>query len=129
MCQVRLITVIDTANKFQFMRHFALPGKNAVFQPPIENFQIRSKPCVTYSVRFSIMAMNNQSTMTGLKITAGQLTMFSLIADLTSQTLILPVILISHFWIRTFYFPYSCCLILYNAVIIYFSLAFFAALH
>ena len=75
------------------------------------------------------MAMNNQSTITGLEITAGQRTMFDLIADLTSQTLILPVILIGHFWIRTFYFPYSCRLMLYNAVMISFSLAFFAALH
>ena len=52
--------------------------------------------------------------MTGLKITAGQRTMFGLIADLTSQTLILPVIVIGHFWIGTFYFPYSCRLVLYH---------------
>ena len=85
--------------------------------------------CDILFVRFSIMAMNIQSTMIGLKIMGGQQTMFGLIADLTSQTLILPVILIGHFWIRTFYFPYSCRLMLYNAVMIYFSLAFFAALH
>ena len=84
--------------------------------------------CDILFVRFSITAMNNQSTMTGLKITAGQQTIFGLIADLTSQTLILPAILIGHFWIRTFYFPYSCRLMLYNAVMIYFSLPFFAAL-
>ena len=60
---------------------------------------------------------------------AGQRTMSGLIADLTSQTLILPVILKHHFWIRTFYFPYSCRLMLYNAVTISFSLAIFAALH
>ena len=74
--------------------------------------------CDIHFVRFSIMAMNNQSTTTGLEITAGQRTMFGLIADLTSQTLILPVILIGHFWIRTFYFPYSCRLMLCNAVMI-----------
>ena len=85
--------------------------------------------CDVLFVWFSITAMNNQSTMTGLKITAGQQTIFGLIADLTSQTLILPAILIGHFWIRTFYFPYSCRLMLYNAVMIYFSLPFFAALH
>ena len=66
---------------------------------------------------------------TGLKITAGQWTMSGLIVDLTGQTLIFPVILTGHFWIRTFYFPYSCRLMLYNAVLISFSLAFFAALH
>ena len=60
---------------------------------------------------------------------AGQRTMSSLIADLTGQTLILPVILTGHFWIRTFYFPYSCRLMVYNAVMISFSLAFLAALH
>ena len=38
----------------------------------------------------------------GLKITAGQRTMSSLIVDLTGQTLILPVILTDHFWMRTF---------------------------
>ena len=48
----------------------------------------------------------------GLKITAGQRTMSSLITDLTGQTLILPVILTGHFWIRIFYFPYSCRLML-----------------
>ena len=31
--------------------------------------------------------------------------------------------LAGHFWIRTFYFPYSCRLMLYNAVMISFSLA------
>ena len=66
---------------------------------------------------------------TGLKIMASQRTMSVLIADLTGQTLILPVILTGHFWIRTFYYQYSCRLMLYNAVLISFSLAFFAALH
>ena len=36
------------------MRHFALPGKNAVLQPTLENFQIRQ----TIFVRFSNMAAN-----------------------------------------------------------------------
>ena len=53
--------------------------------------------------------------VSGLKITAGQRTMSGLIADLTSQTPVLPVILTGHFWIQTFYFPYSCCLMFYNA--------------
>ena len=56
----------------------------------------------------------------GLKITADQRTMSGLIADLTGQTLvlpviltgqtlILPVILTGHFWIQTFLF---CCIAL-----------------
>ena len=56
----------------------------------------------------------------GLKITADQRTMSDLIADLTGQTLvlpviltgqtlILPVILTGHFWIQTFLF---CCIAL-----------------
>ena len=62
----------------------------------------------------------------GLKITAGQRTLSGLIADFTGQTAVSPVILTGHFWIQTFYFPYSCCLMLDNAAMI--SLAFFAAL-
>ena len=58
---------------------------------------------------------NSPQLMTGLKITAGQRTMSGLIADLTGQTPVLPVILTGHFWIQTFYFPYSCCLMFYNA--------------
>ena len=54
----------------------------------------------------------------GLKITAGQRTMSGLIADLTGQTPVLAVILTGHFWIQTFYFPYSCCLMLDNAAMI-----------
>ena len=38
----------------------------------------------------------------GLKITAGQQSMSSLIVALTGQTLILPVILTGHFWKQTF---------------------------
>ena len=33
--------------------------------------------------------------------------------------------LAGHFWIRTFYFPYSCCLMLYNAVVISFFFGVF----
>ena len=71
-CEIRIQNSLKCAflieqRQLQFMRHFVLPGKkiNAVFQAPIENFQIRSKPFVTYSFscRFSNMAMNNQSTM------------------------------------------------------------------
>ena len=36
------------------MRHFLLPGKNAVLQLPLENFQIRQ----TIFVRFSNMVTN-----------------------------------------------------------------------
>ena len=54
-CEIRIqnslkCTFLIEQRQLQFMRHFVLPGKNAVFQPPIENFQIRSKPCVTYSL-------------------------------------------------------------------------------
>jgi len=64
----------------------------------------------------------------GLNITARQRTMSGLMADLTGQTLLLPVILTGHFWIQTFYFPYGCHSMPYNVVMISFSLAFFAAL-
>ena len=48
-----------------------------------------------------------------LKVTVGQWTMSGLITDLTGQTLVMLVILTGHFWIQTFYFPYSCRLMLY----------------
>ena len=38
------------------MCHFVLPGKNAVLQSPLENFQIRQTMCDTLFVRFSNMA-------------------------------------------------------------------------
>ena len=60
---------------------------------------------------------------------AGQRTMSGLITDLTCQTLVLLVILTGHFWIQTFFFPYSCRLMLYNAVMISFTLAVLDALH
>ena len=41
---------------------------------------------------------------TGLKITTGQRTMSGLIVRLTGQTLVFPVILTGHFWMRTFYY-------------------------
>ena len=56
---------------------------------------------------------------------AGQRTMSGLIADLTGQTPVLPVILTGHFWIQTFYFPYSCCLMLYNPAMISFFFGVF----
>ena len=60
----------------------------------------------------------------GFKITAGQRTMSVLIAYLTGQTLILPVILTGHFWMRTFYNIFhkvvAQCVLLYNAVMIFF---------
>ena len=61
----------------------------------------------------------------GLKITAGQRTLSGLIADLTGQTPVLPVILTGHFWIQTFHFPYSCRLMLYNAAMISFFFGVF----
>ena len=55
-CEIRIQNSLKCAflieqRQLQFMRDFVLPGKknNAVFQPPIESFQIRSKPFVTYS--------------------------------------------------------------------------------
>ena len=45
------------------MRHFVLPGKNAVLQPPLENFQIRQTMCDMLFVRFSNMAINDQVTV------------------------------------------------------------------
>ena len=56
---------------------------------------------------------------------AGQRTMSGLIAHLTGQTPVLPVILTGQFWIRTFYFPYSCRLMLHNAVVISFFFGVF----
>ena len=44
----------------------------------------------------------NRNMSAGLKITAGQRTMSGLIVGLTGQTLVLPVILTGHFWMRTF---------------------------
>ena len=61
----------------------------------------------------------------GLQITAGQRTMSGLIADLTGQTPVLPVILTGHFWTQTLYFPYSCRLMLYNAAMISFFFGVF----
>ena len=47
------------------------------------------------------------------------------IADLTGQTPVLPVILTGHFWIQTLYFPYNCRLMLYNAAMISFFFGVF----
>ena len=60
-----------------------------------------------------------------LKVTVGQWTMFGLITDLTGQTLVVPVILTGHCWIQTFYFPYSCRLMLYNTAMISFFFGLF----
>ena len=54
-CEIKIQNSLKCAflneqRQLQFICHFVLPDKNAVFQPPIENFQIRSKPCVTYSL-------------------------------------------------------------------------------
>ena len=48
--------------------------------------------------------MGHGTIQAGLKITASQQTMSGLIADLTGQTLVLPVILTGHFWILTYFF-------------------------
>ena len=56
---------------------------------------------------------------------ASQWTMSGLIADLTGQTPVLPVILTGNFRTRTFYFPYSCHLMLYNTVVISFLFGVF----
>ena len=45
------------------MHHFVLPSKDAVLQPPLENFQIRQTMCDMLFVRFSTMAMNDQVTV------------------------------------------------------------------
>ena len=50
--------LIDEQRREQFVRHFVLPGENAVLQPPLENFQVRQ----TIFVRFSNMA-TNQATV------------------------------------------------------------------
>ena len=47
----------------QFVRHFVLPGKNAVLQPPHENSQIRQTMCDLLFVRFSNTAINDQATV------------------------------------------------------------------
>ena len=54
--------------------------------------------------------------------------MSGLIAELTGQTLVLLVILTDHFWIQTFYFPYSCRLMLYNTAMISFFFGLFLLL-
>ena len=42
---------------------FCVSWKNAVLQPPIENFQIRQTMCDMLFVRFSNMAVNDQATV------------------------------------------------------------------
>ena len=50
--------VIDEQRRQQLVGHFVLPGKNAVLQPPLKNFQIRQ----IIFIRFSNMA-TNQATV------------------------------------------------------------------
>ena len=47
------------------MYHFVLPGKDAVLQPPLENFQMRQ----TIFVRFSNMATNQASVNAPVPVT------------------------------------------------------------
>ena len=76
------------------------------------------------------------SPKTVLKITAGQRTMSGLIVDLTGQTLVWPVILTGHLWIRTFYnifhkLSLNAFFSVYNIVVtsFLFGFFFFAASH
>ena len=54
--------MIDEQRRLHFERHFVLPGKNSVRQPPLQYFQIRQTMCDTLFVRFSNMA-TNQATV------------------------------------------------------------------
>ena len=54
--------MIDEQRRWHFVCHFVLPCKNAVLQPPLENFQIRQTMCDTLFVRFSNM-VTNQATV------------------------------------------------------------------
>ena len=78
----------------------------------------------------SIVFAVKSETHAGLKITAGQRTMSSLIVDLTGQTLAWPVILTGHFWIRRFYnifhkLSLNAFCSVYNAVVTSFFFGFF----
>ena len=59
--------MIDEQRRQYYVRHFVLPGKNAVLQPSLENFQIRQTMCDTLFVRFSNMA-TNQATVNLLSL-------------------------------------------------------------
>ena len=81
-----------------------------------QSFQSKDSHCLKKNKLEFVIAFisaesqcNSPQLMTGLKITAGQRMMSGLIADLTGQTLVFA----GHFWIQTFYFPYSCCLTLW----------------
>ena len=68
-----------------------------------------------------------------LKITTGQRTMSGLIVDLTGQTLVWPVILTGHLWIRTFYnifhkLSLNAFCSVYNAIVTSFLFGFFFSL-
>ena len=68
-CKIRIqnslkcVFLIDKQRRQRFVCHFVLPGKNAVLQPPLENFQIRQTMCDTLFVRFLNMAINDQVPM------------------------------------------------------------------
>ena len=46
-----------------------LPGKNAVLQPPLENFQIRQTMSDMLSVRFSNMVTNQATVNPSVPVT------------------------------------------------------------
>ena len=56
-------------SKDDSVRHFVMPGKNAVLQPPLENFQIRQTKCDTLFVRLSNMAMNQATVNPPVPVT------------------------------------------------------------
>ena len=90
----------------------------------LQKLQNRAAQIITradYSIR---------SSDAGLKITAGQRTMSGLIVDLTGQTLVWPVILTGHLWIRTFYnifhkLSLNAFCSVYNAIVTSFFFGFF----
>ena len=63
--------LIDDKRRQQFVHHFVLPGKNAVLQPPLKNFQIRQTMCDTLFVRFSNMATNQATVIPPFPVTTG----------------------------------------------------------
>ena len=87
------------------------------------NLHFRASNFQNFQSPLEVLASCTQ--LSGLQITAGQRTMSSLIADLTGQTPVLPVILTGYFFIQTLYFPYSCRLMLYNATMISFFFGIF----
>ena len=109
-----------------------LMGRCAVinfYKCTVPSYQSYSRRVPTgHSANTAFLSLARFWRTAGLKITADRRTMSGLIAYLTGQTLVLPVILTGHLWICTFYFPYSCRLMLHNAAMISIFFAFFAAL-